>query len=141
MSKNNNDKEFVVMGLGRMGTSLVETLAKEDCNITVIDNNKEKIENIASKVSRAICADINDETTLKNLDIEDADVVVVCVATDVEASIMTCVMLKELGVKNIIAKAKNAHHKMVLEKIGVDKVVLPEAEIGARLAINLLNYC
>lgn len=139
MKNNNNDREFVILGLGRMGQAVCDALAQEDCNVTVIDNNKEKIEMIAPKVTRAICADITDENVLKKLDIGNCDVVLVAVASNLEASVLTCVMLKELGCKNIIAKAQGIHHKIVLEKIGVDKVVLPEAEMGTRLAINLLN--
>ena len=134
-----NDKEFVVLGLGYMSTSIVETLASEDCNITVIDLNKEKIENIASKVTRAVVADATDMNVLRSLSVQDADVAIVGTGTNLENNIMMCVMLKELGVKCIIAKAKNVHHKKVLEKIGIDKVILPEAEIGVRIAINLLN--
>lgn len=133
------EKIVIVLGLGRMGLSVVETLSKEDHNIISVDQNKEKIENVASLVTKAIVGDFTDMNLLRTLDVKNSDVVVVGVGTNLESSIMTCMLLKELGAKYVVAKAKNMQHKKVLEKIGVEKVVLPEAEIGARIAINILN--
>ena len=134
-----NDKEFLVLGLGRMSTSVVETLSTEDCNVTVVDENKEKVELMAPTVTKAVIGDVTDINVLKSLDVPSYDVVIVGIGTNLEASIMCCMTLKDLGAKCIIAKAKSIHHKIVLEKIGVDKVVLPEKEMGARIAINLIN--
>ena len=135
----NKEKVVTVLGLGRMGKSVIETLAKEDHNIIAVDQNKEKIEDVASITAKAIVGDFTDVKLLKSLDVKNSDIIVVGVGTNLESSIMTCMLLKELEAPYIIAKAKNMQHKKVLEKIGVDKVVLPEAEMGARIAINILN--
>lgn len=135
----NNEKEFLVLGLGRMSSSVVETLVTEDCNVTVVDENKDKIELVASKVSKAVIGDVTELNVLKSLDVPSYDYVIVGIGTNLEASLMCCMTLKDLGAKCIIAKAKSIHHKIVLDKIGVDKVVLPEKEMGARIAFNLIN--
>lgn len=135
----NTFKNFAILGLGRLGTSVALTLANEDVDIIVVDENKEKIENISDQVTKAVIGDVTDMNVLKSLNIADCDVVLVCIGTNLEASLVTCTILKELGAKYIIAKAKSKEHKFILEKIGVNKVVLPEAEIGASIAINLLN--
>ena len=133
------EKVVTVLGLGRMGQSIIDTLSKEDHNIIAVDQNKEKIENVAGAVAKAIVGDFTDIKLLKALDVKNTDIVIVGVGTNLESSIMTCMLLKELETPYIIAKAKNMQHKKVLEKIGVNKVVLPEAEMGARIAINILN--
>lgn len=132
-------KNFAVLGLGRLGMSVALTLANGDVDVIVVDESKEKIESISNQVTKAVIGDVTDINVLKSLNISECDVVLVCIGTNLEASLVTCTILKELGVKYIIAKAKSKEHKFILEKIGVDKVVLPEAEIGASIAINLLN--
>ncbi|MCQ2748857.1 MAG: TrkA family potassium uptake protein [Clostridia bacterium] len=132
-------KNFAVLGLGRLGTSVALTLASGDVDVICVDSSKEKIENISPEVTKAVIGDVTDASVLKSLNIDECDVVIVCIGTNLEASLVTCTILKELGAKYIIAKAKSKEHKFILEKIGVDKVVLPEAEIGASIAVNLLN--
>lgn len=134
-----NEKEFLILGLGRMSSSVANTLIAEDCNVTVVDENKDKIDLYASKVAKAVIGDVTDLPVLESLDIPSYDVIVVGIGTNLEASIMCCMQIKEMGAKYVVAKAKSIHHKQVLEKIGVDKVVLPEAEMGARIAMNLMN--
>lgn len=133
------NKQFAVIGLGRLGTAIVETLSKHNCDVLAIDINKECVDRVSEVATRAIIADATDVNVLTSLGIDNFDVVVVAIGENIEMSIMTTVLLKDLGVKYIVAKAKNKIHEEILTKLGVDKVILPEAEMGMRVATNLIN--
>lgn len=131
-------KQFAVIGLGRFGTSVAKTLSLMGYEVLVIDNDEEKIEELLETVTHAVQADALDEDALKAMGIRNFDVVIVAIGHDIQASILVTVILKELGVKYVVAKARNDLHGMVLTKIGADKVVYPERDMGMRVAHSLV---
>lgn len=132
-------RQFVVIGCGRFGTSLAQTLYSLGYDVMAIDKSEEIIQEISSSVTYAVQADALDENTLKTLGISNFDVAVVTIGSDMQASIMATLIAKELGVNLVISKAQNELHAKVLQKIGADKVVFPERDMGARIAHNLVS--
>lgn len=133
-----NKRQFIVIGLGRFGHSVAKTLYELGHDVMVIDKDEEKIQEICDYVTHAVQIDATDEKTLKSLGIKNFDVAIVTIGSDIQASIMITLLMKELGVKYTIAKAKSDLHAKVLYKIGADKVVLPEKDMGVRIARNLV---
>jgi trk system potassium uptake protein TrkA len=107
------------------------------CQVLAVDNRESKVEEIMGVATRAVQADATDEAALRELGLRNFDVVVVAIGEDMQASILVTVLLKELGVKYVVAKAVNDIHGKVLEKVGADKVVFPERDMGVRLAHHL----
>lgn len=132
-------KQFAVIGLGRFGTSVASTLMAMGHEVLVIDEEQEKIQEVVNLVTHAIQADAKDENALKALGIRNFDVVIVAIGKDTESSILVTVLLKELGVKCVVAKAQTELHGKVLAKVGADKVVFPERDMGARVAHQLAS--
>ena len=132
-------KQFVVIGLGRFGSSIAKTLYSLGNEVLAIDSDEEVVQSIADSVTQAIQAEATDEATLKSLGIRNFDVAVVTVGTDVQSSIMITLLVKELGIKYVVAKAQNELHAKVLYKIGADRVVFPERDMGIRVAHNLCS--
>ncbi|NLP46516.1 MAG: TrkA family potassium uptake protein [Epulopiscium sp.] len=132
-------KSFVVFGLGRFGLSVAYTLSEKGYDVLVVDQNEEIIQEISDYVTHAVQADATDLDTLKTLGIGNFDVAVVAIGSNMQSSIMTALLVKELGVKYVLAKAQNNIHKRVLEKIGVDRVVFPERDMGIRVANKLVS--
>lgn len=132
------NKEFVVFGLGRFGTSVAITLAESGCEVLVVDDNEDKINEIAPFVTHAVRAHITDGDTLKTLGIKNFDGAVVAIGEDLEASVMTTILVKELGIPYILAKAQSDIQAKILKKVGADMVVFPEKETGVRIANNLI---
>lgn len=132
-------KQFAVIGLGRFGTSVATTLSSMGYEVLAVDEDQEKIQEIVKEVTHAIQADATDEKALKALGIRNFDVVIVSIGHDVQASILITVLLKELGVKYVVAKAQNELHGKVLSKVGADKVIYPERDMGLRVAHSLVS--
>ena len=132
-------KQFAVIGLGRFGTGVAKTLNTMGYEVLVIDDDQERIQEIINDVTHAIQADAKDEQALKALGIRNFDVVIVAIGQDMQASILVTVLLKELGVKSVVTKAQTELHGKVLAKVGADKVVFPERDMGARLAHSLVS--
>jgi trk system potassium uptake protein TrkA len=132
-------KQFAVIGMGRFGTSVAQSLARLGYEVLAIDANGARIQDVVNKVTHAVAADSTDEEALRALGIRNFDVVVVAIGQDIQASILTTLILKELGVPCIIAKAQNELHGKVLSKIGADKVIFPERDMGLRVAHNLIS--
>ncbi|MCY6482766.1 TrkA family potassium uptake protein [Clostridium aestuarii] len=132
-------KQFVVIGLGRFGSSIAKTLYSLGNDVLAIDADEETIQNVADSVTHAVQADATDENSLKTLGVSNFDVAVVTIGSDVQASIMATLLAKDLGVKYIIAKAHNELHGKVLKKIGADRVIFPERDMGVRVAHNLVS--
>ena len=132
-------KQYAVFGLGSFGESVAITLQSLGCEVVAVDNHMERIEEIASKVSYAIKADVGDPEVIRSLGTRNLDGVVVAVADDMEASVMATLVSKDLGVPYVLAKAKTELHAKVLQKIGADAVIFPEMEMGARVAKNLMS--
>ena len=132
-------KEFVVIGLGRFGGSIVRELIEQDADVMAIDKDTERVDEFASIATQAVVADTTDEAVLKSLGIRNFEHVIVAIGENIQASILTTLMLKEIGVKKITVKAQNDYHAKVLSKIGADKVVHPERDMGIRIAHNILS--
>lgn len=131
-------KQFVVIGLGRFGSSVAKTLYKLGYDVLGIDINEEIVQSLADSITHAVQADATDENTLKALGVRNFDVGIVSIGDDIQASILVTLILKEIGIKYVIAKAQNDLHGKVLYKIGADRVVFPERDMGVRVAHNLV---
>ncbi|AEI43033.1 potassium channel family protein [Paenibacillus mucilaginosus] len=132
-------RQFSVIGLGRFGSSLAMTLMNEGCEVLGIDKNEEIINNMADRLTHVVVADTTEEEVLRSLGIRNMDCVIVAIGDDIQASIMTALLLKDLGVRMIVAKALSMLHGKVLERIGVDRVIFPERDMGVRVAHQLIN--
>lgn len=132
-------KQFVVIGCGRFGTSVAKTLYNQGHDVLAIDSDEEIVQEISDSVTYAAQADVEDEGALKSLGIRNFDVAVISIGSNIQASIMATLIVKEMGVKTVIAKAQNNVHAKVLYKIGADKVVFPERDMGVRVAHNLVS--
>ncbi|SMC94497.1 potassium channel family protein [Sporomusa malonica] len=135
----NKNKQFAVIGLGRFGTSVANALYKLGCEVLAIDADEERIQKFSEEVTHVVQADTTDENSLKALGIRNFDVVVVAIGEDIQANVLTTLLLKDLGVKYIVAKARNELHGKMLSKIGADRVVYPERDMGQRVAHNLVS--
>lgn len=132
-------RQFAVIGVGRFGGSLAVTLAKMGHDVLAIDRDEGKVEEIMDLVTHAVQTDALDEESLVALGVRNFDVVVVAIGQDMQASILATVMLKELGVPTVVAKARTDLHGRVLARVGADKVVFPERDMGVRVARSLVS--
>ncbi|MBU3160511.1 TrkA family potassium uptake protein [Clostridium frigoris] len=132
-------KQFVVIGLGRFGTSVAETLYALGNDVLAVDYDEEVVQNISDSVTHSVQVDANDENSLRALGIRNFDCAVIGIGDNIQSSILATVLVKELGVKYVITKATNALHAKVLYKIGADRVVFPERDMGERVAHNLVS--
>jgi trk system potassium uptake protein TrkA len=132
-------KQYVVIGLGRFGTSVAKTLYALGNDVLAIDSDESIVQEISDSVTHAVQLDATDENALRSIGIRNFDVAVVTIGSNVQSSVMVALLIKELGVKYIIAKAHNELHAKVLYKIGADRVVLPEKDMGIRVAHNLVS--
>lgn len=132
-------KQFAVIGMGRFGSSVAEYLARLGYEVLAVDQNEARIQEISDRVTHAVQADSTDEDSLRSLGIRNFDVVVVAIGQDVQASIMTTLILKEMNVPTIIVKATSELQGKVLAKIGADKVIFPERDMGRRVAHHLIS--
>lgn len=132
------NKEFVVFGLGRFGKSVATTLADSGCEVLVVDDSEDKIQEMADIVTYAVKANVTDVDTMETLGISNFDGAIVAIGENLEASVMVTILAKELGIPYVLAKAQNDLHAKILKKVGADMVVFPEKETGIRIANNLL---
>lgn len=133
------NKSVAVIGLGRFGESIATELYRSGADVMVIDNNNEKINDIADRVTCAMNVDVCDMEALRDAGLSNMDAVVVAMSDRLEPSIMSVMSAKELGVPLVIAKAKDEMMGSILSRIGADKVVYPEKESGMRLSHKLLS--
>lgn len=132
-------KQYVVLGAGRFGASLAVKLVELGAEVMLVDRDEELIAKYADKVTYCVQADVTDENTIQNLGIRNFDTAIISIGSDIQASILITLMIKEMGIKNILAKAQNETHAKVLYKIGADRVVFPEKEMGIKVAKNLMS--
>ena len=132
-------KEFAVIGLGRFGGSICRTLVELGVDVLAIDNSIERVNHFSSIASHAVVADSTDEPALRSLGIRNYDHVIVAIGENIQASILTTIILKELGVKEITVKATNDYHEKVLRKIGADRIIHPERDMGIRVAHQVVS--
>jgi len=137
--------QFVVIGLGRFGSSVSRELVALGYEVLGIDRNEEKVQEMTSVLTHAVVADATEEEVLKSIGARNFDCGVVAIGDDIQASILATILLKELGVKKVVAKAVSELHGRVLKRMGVDRIVYPERDMGVRVAHqlvspNLLDY-
>lgn len=134
-------KQIVVIGLGRFGTSLATTLACLGHDVLALDRSEKEVQNVASQVTHAVQVDATNEALLKELGVDSFDIAIVGIGARVDSSVLITILLKKLGVPYVIAKADSELHGSILEKIGADRVVYPECEMGVRVAqgVTLLD--
>ncbi len=132
-------KSYVVIGLGRFGSSIARELVKLGNEVLVIDSDEETVEAVSGVATHAMVADATDEAVLRSIGIRNFDCVVVAIGGNLEHSVLATIMLKDLGANQIVCKARNDVHKRVLEQIGADRVIVPEYDMGRRLAQTLNN--
>lgn len=132
-------KQFAVVGLGRFGFSVAKTLVDNGYQVLAIDTDEGRVQEISEMVANAVCVDATDEKALRAVGIENVDCAVVSVGADIEASILITLVLKEIGIKEIIAKAVTRSHGKVLLKVGASRIVFPEQEMGERVANMLMS--
>jgi len=130
---------YAVIGLGRFGSSVAYELNEAGQEVLGIDINEEKVEDAESIVTHAIVGDSTDVEVLKSAGIRNFDCVIVAIGNDMQSSILTTLILKELGVKKVIAKATSKTQGRVLEKVGADWIIYPERDMGSRVAHQLLS--
>ena len=131
--------QFAVLGLGIFGSRMVKTLAKNGCIVLAVDRKQARVDEVKEYATRTVLADVTDEHTLRDLDIASFDNVIIGIGGNMQASIMCTLLCKELGAQNITAKAVNANHASILQKIGVDRVIIPEADSADKAAL-LIAY-
>lgn len=133
------NRTYAVLGLGRYGLSVARELVANGADVLAVDLDEKIVNAVATELPLCKCADVGNPEVLKQLGIGEIDVVVVSMANNLEASVMTVMLCKELGVKTVIAKCANEMHQRLLKKVGADKVVVPEYESGIRLAKNMIS--
>lgn len=132
-------KQYAVLGLGNFGTSVAMALQGLGCEVVVVDDDMEKVQQISDHVSYAMRADITDPALFQTMGARNLDGLIVAISENMEASIMASLLAKEAGVPYVLAKAQNEIHAVILKKIGADAIVYPEREMGARVAKNLVS--
>ncbi len=132
-------KQFVVIGLGRFGASVACTLARRGCDVLAIDTDDERVHAVTNEVTHAVVADATDEEAMKTLGIRNFDVAIISIGADVHSSILATLVVKELGVKYVVVKAQSELHGKVFVKLGADKIVYPERDMGVRVANSLVS--
>ena len=136
---------FAVIGLGRFGSAMAATLTELGQDVIGIDSNAERVQKHADLIRSAIELDANDERALRTAGVQDVDVAVISIGENIEASLLVVMLVKDLGVPRIIAKAVTTLHGRILERIGVNRVIFPEREMAIRVAhslvvANVLDY-
>ncbi len=132
-------KSFAVIGLGSFGYSIAEELIRLNADVVCIDIKQEQIQNISKLTQHAVICDATKVENLNELGIKNINHVIVCIGDDVQASILTTLILNDLGVKKITVKVKNSYHAKVVEKIGAHEVIYPEKLMGTRFARKIIS--
>ena len=139
MAKNNTKKQYLVVGLGRFGSAIAETLCEAGEEVLGVHDDLELVENMRDRITHTVQKDAMDRSALMALGVQDFDVAFVTMGSDIRASGMITLLMKELGVKRVIAKAHDEFHGRMLEKLGADEVLFPERDMGRRIAHNLVS--
>lgn len=132
-------KSYAVFGLGRYGIAVARELIKSGADVLAVDIDEENVNDAITEIPLCKCADVTDANVIDKLGIANFDVVIIAMASNLEASVMATTLCKEVGVERVIVKCANEMHQKILNRIGADEVVFPENESGTRLAKNLLS--
>lgn len=130
-------KQIVVVGLGRFGSSVCRELYQLGHEVLALDMDPEKVEDVAEFASQATVADATDKSQLKALGVRNFDQAIIAIGDDLQASVLCTLMLKEIGLEKVWVKARDMQHKRILEKVGADRVIQPEYEMGIRTAHHI----
>jgi len=130
-------KSFAVLGIGNFGMSVANSLSEMGYDVLAIDSDEEHLNHLSSNITQTVIGDVTNENFLKSLGIRNFDVAIVAIGNDLQSSILTTIILKEAGVPYIVAKAQSELHAKVLEKIGANRIVFPERDMGMRVAYSL----
>ena len=133
------NKTYAVFGLGRYGRAVAKELVDNGIEVLAVDMEQSIVNDAAAYLPICKCADVTDVEVIAQLGVAEIDTVIICMASNLEASVMAVTLCKEAGVKTVIAKCANEMHQKILRRIGADEVVFPEKESGIRLAKNLLS--
>ncbi|MBQ7898024.1 MAG: TrkA family potassium uptake protein [Clostridia bacterium] len=133
------NKQYAVFGLGRYGSAIAKELVKSGADVLAVDRSESAVNAVISEIPFSKCADVTDKAVIDELGIANTDVVIIAMASCLEASVMATMLAKEAGVKTVIVKVSDEMQGKILKKVGADKVVIPEYESGTRLAKNLLS--
>ncbi|OEE64900.1 potassium channel family protein [Vibrio splendidus] len=134
-----SDKQYAVIGLGRFGLSVCKELQSSGAQVLAVDIDEERVKEAADFVSQAIVANCTSEETVKELRLDDYDMVMVSIGSDVNSSILTTLVVKESGAKAVWVKANDKFHGKILSKIGADHIIMPERDMGIRVARKMLD--
>lgn len=132
-------RQYAVIGMGRFGSSVAKTLSDMGYEVLAIDSSEQRTQEISNIVTHVVQADSTDEEALRSLGLRNFDVVIVAIGQDIQSSILTTIILKEIGVPKVVVKAQNELHGKVVKKIGADKVIFPERDMGQRVAHHLIS--
>lgn len=132
-------KSFAILGLGIFGSTVAKTLAEYGYDVIGVDNDISCVDRMSDIVTQSVQADFTDIEQLRQAGVQDVDVAIIATGSKLEASVMAIIQLKELGVPYIMAKAKNKVYMQILLKVGADRVVRPEKEMGERVAKSLMS--
>ena len=130
-------RDIAVIGLGKFGLSVAINYSRRGGNVLAIDKDEVKVQDVADIVTYAVKADVTDSDVVKKIGLEKMDAVIVALTDSLEASVMATILSKELGVPYVLVKAQSEMHAKVLEKVGADKIIFPEKEMGMRIARNM----
>ncbi len=133
------NKTYAVFGLGRYGRAVAEELVNNGAEVIAVDIDSNNVNSAIETIPVCKCADITEPEVIKRLGISNVDVVIVAIASDLEASVMAVTLCKEVGVETVIVKCATEMHRKILLRVGADKVIIPEKESGIRLAKSLLT--
>ncbi len=133
------NSQFIVLGLGKFGKSIVYTLLEAGMDVLAVDKDPEVVQEVSKIATHTVKADLRDLNAVNALGLNNFDVVIVAISSDTEASLICTMVAKEKGCKYVLAKANTKVQKDILEKVGADRVVFPEKEMGEKIAKSLLN--
>ena len=132
-------EQFVIIGCGRFGSAVAQELTKLGREVMIIDLDQDVVQNMSNIVTYAVQADVTDANTVRTLGIGNFDTAIVTMGANIQGSMLATLLVKETGVKKVISKAQSKVHSQILYKIGADRVIFPEREMGIRLAKNLVS--
>lgn len=132
-------KQYAIIGIGRFGSSIARTLSEMGFDVLAIDSDEHRVQEVSHIVTQAVVADSTDEEALRAIGLRNFDVVVVAIGEDIQSSILTTLILKEMEIPTVLVKAQNDLHAKVVQRIGADKVIFPERDMGVRVAHHLTS--
>ena len=133
-------QSYIVIGLGRFGSSIARQLCQLGAEVLAVDTHEENVQRIANDVTHAVVADARDKDVLRALGVREVDCAIVSIGNNLASSVLSVMNLMELGVPYVVAKAHDESHRRVLEKLGVNRVVIPEQEHAQRLGRSLFSH-